>query len=64
MTIACLSATRSSPPRRREGFRLPEGLMIACPAARRRRSRTTAIDAERAFAADAQKIGQWTAFRK
>ena len=25
---------------------------------------TTAIDAERAFAADAQKIGQWTAFRK
>ena len=24
----------------------------------------TAIDAERAFAADAQKIGQWTAFRK
>ena len=25
---------------------------------------TTAVDAERAFAADAQKIGQWTAFRK
>ena len=25
---------------------------------------TTAIDAERAFAADAQKLGQWTAFRK
>jgi ketosteroid isomerase-like protein len=25
---------------------------------------TTAIDAERAFAADAQKAGQWTAFRK
>ena len=25
---------------------------------------TTAIDAERAFAADARKIGQWTAFRK
>ena len=24
----------------------------------------TAIDAERAFAADAQRIGQWTAFRK
>src|SRR5215213_837216 len=24
----------------------------------------TAVDAERAFAADAQKIGQWTAFRK
>ena len=24
----------------------------------------TAIDAERAFAADAQKVGQWTAFRK
>ena len=24
----------------------------------------SAIDAERAFAADAQKIGQWTAFRK
>ena len=24
----------------------------------------TALDAERAFAADAQKIGQWTAFRK
>lgn len=24
---------------------------------------TTAIDAERAFAADAQKLGQWTAFR-
>ncbi|MEO6579583.1 MAG: hypothetical protein ABIN83_00340 [Sphingomicrobium sp.] len=24
----------------------------------------TAIDAERAFAADSQKIGQWTAFRK
>ena len=24
----------------------------------------TAIDAERAFAADAQKLGQWTAFRK
>ena len=24
----------------------------------------TAIDAERAFAADAQKIGQWTAFHK
>jgi hypothetical protein len=23
----------------------------------------TAIDAERAFAADAQKMGQWTAFR-
>ena len=27
-------------------------------------SMPTAIDAERAFAADAQKIGQWTAFRK
>ena len=25
---------------------------------------TTAIDAERAFAADAQKLGQWAAFRK
>ena len=25
---------------------------------------STAIDAERAFAADAQKIGQWTAFKK
>ena len=25
---------------------------------------TTAIDAERAFVADAQKLGQWTAFRK
>jgi ketosteroid isomerase-like protein len=25
---------------------------------------TTAIEAERAFAADAQKVGQWTAFRK
>ena len=25
---------------------------------------STAVDAERAFAADAQKIGQWTAFRK
>jgi hypothetical protein len=25
---------------------------------------STAIDAERAFAADAQKLGQWTAFRK
>ena len=24
----------------------------------------SAIDAERAFAADAQKLGQWTAFRK
>ncbi|MGH6705455.1 MAG: hypothetical protein ACREB1_01445, partial [Sphingomicrobium sp.] len=24
----------------------------------------TAVDAERAFAADAQKLGQWTAFRK
>ena len=24
----------------------------------------TAIDAERAFAADSQKFGQWTAFRK
>ena len=24
----------------------------------------TAIDAERAFAADAQKLGQWSAFRK
>ena len=24
----------------------------------------TAIEAERAFAADAQKLGQWTAFRK
>jgi hypothetical protein len=24
----------------------------------------TAIDAERAFVADAQKLGQWTAFRK
>ena len=23
----------------------------------------SAVDAERAFAADAQKIGQWTAFR-
>ena len=27
-------------------------------------AQTTAIDAERAFAADAQAIGQWTAFRK
>ena len=27
-------------------------------------SLATAVDAERAFAADAQKIGQWTAFRK
>ena len=27
-------------------------------------STPTAIDAERAFAADAQRIGQWTAFRK
>ena len=25
---------------------------------------STAVDAERAFAADAQKLGQWTAFRK
>ena len=25
---------------------------------------STALDAERAFAADAQKIGQWSAFRK
>ena len=24
----------------------------------------TAVDAERAFARDAQKLGQWTAFRK
>ena len=24
----------------------------------------TAVDAERAFVADAQKLGQWTAFRK
>ncbi|WP_309603450.1 hypothetical protein [Sphingomonas sp.] len=33
-------------------------LVVAAPAP------MTAIDAERAFAADAQKIGQWTAFRK
>ena len=33
-------------------------LLAAAPAP------STAIDAERAFAADAQKIGQWTAFRK
>jgi hypothetical protein len=32
-------------------------LLAAAPVA-------TALDAERAFAADAQKIGQWTAFRK
>ena len=32
---------------------------VAAPAAP-----VTAIDAERAFAADAQKLGQWTAFRK
>ena len=27
-------------------------------------SSPTALDAERAFAADAQRIGQWSAFRK
>ena len=32
------------------------GAVVAAPA--------TAVDAERAFAADAQKLGQWTAFRK
>lgn len=32
-------------------------LLAAAPVA-------TAVDAERAFAADAQKLGQWTAFRK
>ena len=41
-------------------------LAAAAPAAVARPSPRpmSAIDAERAFAADAQKIGQWTAFRK
>ena len=40
-------------------------LAAAAPVAARPAPRPmSAIDAERAFAADAQKIGQWTAFRK
>ena len=35
-------------------------LLLAAAAA----AAPTAVDAERAFAADAQRIGQWTAFRK
>ena len=64
MTIACLmrnTLVAAAPPR---GPRGAGGLMITallCMAADRR---MTAIDAERAFAADAQKVGQWTAFRK
>ncbi len=42
-------------------------LLLAAAAAAQPAARNapmSAIDAERAFAADAQKIGQWTAFRK
>ena len=39
-------------------------LLLAAQAAAAAPAPQTAIDAERAFAADAQKLGQWTAFRK
>src|SRR5205807_2926293 len=53
-------ACRRAPPRRPRG---PGGIMMF---ALLLASATlpTAIDVERAFARDAQKIGQWTAFRK
>ena len=39
-------------------------MLLAAQAAATAPPPVTAIDAERAFAADAQKLGQWTAFRK
>ena len=62
MTIACLIRNTFVSAARREGFRSEEPMIVALPACRVRSA--AAIDAERAFAADAQRIGQWTAFRK
>ena len=63
MTIAMPDAQhfgRRAPPRRLAD---PRRVYDRCLVARRRRV-PTAVDAERAFARDAQRIGQWTAFRK
>src|SRR5207253_9389317 len=53
-------AARRAPPRRPRrsgGFMIFALLLAAAPV-------PTAVDAELAFARDAQRIGQWTAFRK
>ena len=39
-------------------------LLLLAAAAATAAPSSTAIDAERAFASDAQRIGQWAAFRK
>ena len=63
MTIACLirnTVRRRAPPRRPYRIRRVydrRSLLAAAPV-------PTAVDAERAFARDAQRIGLWTAFRK
>ena len=62
MTIACLIRNTFVSAARREGFAMEEPMIAAFLLASA--PVTTAIDVERAFAADAQKIGQWTAFRK
>ena len=65
MTIACLIRNTMVSAARRDGYACrracdrDRALLIAAATPAK-----TAIDAERAFAADAQKIGQWTAFRK
>ena len=63
MTIACLTAqyvgcgAPSTRIRRSGGTMITAFLLAAAPIA-------TAVDAEIAFARDAKRIGQWTAFRK
>ena len=52
---------RRAPPR---GACRSGGTMIVALLARRRSPCRRAVDAEHAFARDAQRIGQWTAFRK
>ena len=62
MTIAMLMRNTLVAAHRRAGLSDPEGYdrrLAAC-----RRAVPTAVDAELAFARDAQRIGQWTAFRK
>ena len=63
MTIACLIRNTLVSAARRDGFRYAGGPMILALLIVAAEPQT-AIDAERAFAADAQKLGQWTAFRK
>ena len=64
MTIACLHSQHVRLRRAARAISVYEKSCDRRFAPARRRRAPTAIDAERAFAADAQRIGQWSAFRK